>query len=81
LKKTKVRGHERIVTYAIVDKPEALLYLVSLFMVTVHVWESTTRAIECPDVLLLDLDPVGECTLARLARAASMRGSSWSRPA
>jgi bifunctional non-homologous end joining protein LigD len=70
LKKTKVRGHERTVSYAIVDKPSALLYLVSLFMVTVHVWESTTRAIECPDVLLLDLDPVGDCTLARLARAA-----------
>jgi bifunctional non-homologous end joining protein LigD len=70
IKTTKVRGHERLVTYVVVDKPATLVYLVSLFMVTLHVWESTTRAIECPDFLLLDLDPVGDCTLARLARAA-----------
>ncbi len=70
VKTTRVRGHERIVTYVIVDKPATLVYLVSLFMVTLHVWESTTRAIECPDFLLLDLDPAGDCTLARLGRVA-----------
>lgn len=70
LKRTKIRGHERLVTYAIVDSPATLVYLVSLFMVTLHVWESTTLEIECPDFLLLDLDPVGDCTLGRLARAA-----------
>jgi bifunctional non-homologous end joining protein LigD len=70
VKTTKIRGHERLVTYVVVDKPATLVYLASLFMVTLHVWESTTRAIECPDFLLLDLDPVGNCTLARLARVA-----------
>lgn len=70
IKRTRIRGHERTVTYVVVDSPATLVYLVSLFMVTVHVWESTTRAIECPDFLLLDLDPVGDCALARLARVA-----------
>jgi bifunctional non-homologous end joining protein LigD len=70
VKRTKIRGHERDVTYVIADSAATLVYLVALFMVTLHVWESTTRAIEKPDVLLLDLDPVGECTLAQLGRAA-----------
>jgi bifunctional non-homologous end joining protein LigD len=39
-------------------------------MVTVHVWQSTTKTIDCPDFLLVDLDPSETCTLAQLARAA-----------
>jgi bifunctional non-homologous end joining protein LigD len=59
-----------MVTYVLVDSPETLVYLVKLFMVTLHVWQSTVADIEHPDVFLVDLDPVGSCTLARLARAA-----------
>jgi bifunctional non-homologous end joining protein LigD len=70
LTRVKIPGRERLVTYVIVDCAAALVYLVSLFMVTLHVWESTTRAIEKPDVLLFDLDPSGECRIADLARAA-----------
>lgn len=70
IKRTKVRGHERMVTYVIADSPATLVHLVSLFMVTVHVWQSTTDAIERPDFLLIDLDPGPACTLAQLARAA-----------
>lgn len=70
VKRTRVRGHERIVTYVVADSAATLAYLVSLFMVTVHVWQSTTRAIERPDFLLVDLDPSEECTLAQLASAA-----------
>lgn len=70
IRRTRIRGHERTVTYVLVDSAATLAYLVSLFMVTLHVWESTTRAIERPDFLLLDLDPVGDCTLARLVRVA-----------
>jgi bifunctional non-homologous end joining protein LigD len=70
IKRTRVRGHDRVVTYVIVDSAATLVYLVSLFMVTVHVWQSTTRRIECPDFLLIDLDPSQTCTLAQLSRAA-----------
>jgi len=70
IKRAKIPGHERLVTYVIVDSAASLAYLVSLFMVTLHVWESTTGAIEKPDFLLFDLDPGDECTLARLARTA-----------
>lgn len=70
VKRMKIQGREREVTYVLVDSPATLVYLVSLFMVTVHVWESTAKAIEKPDFLLLDLDPVGECTLAQMGRAA-----------
>jgi bifunctional non-homologous end joining protein LigD len=54
----------------VVESAATLVYLVSLFMVTIHVWQSTTEDIERPDFLLFDLDPVGSCTLARLARCA-----------
>lgn len=70
VKRTPIRGHERIVTYVIVDSAAALVYLVSLFMVSVHVWQSTLSAIEKPDFLLIDLDPCEGCTVAQLARAA-----------
>jgi bifunctional non-homologous end joining protein LigD len=70
VKRVKIPGRERVVTYVIVDCAAALVYLVSLFMVTLHVWESTTKAIEKPDFLLLDLDPSDECTVADVGRAA-----------
>jgi bifunctional non-homologous end joining protein LigD len=70
VKRVKIRGHERIVTYVVVDSAATLVYLASLFMVTLHVWESTTSAIEKPDFLLLDLDPGEDCTIARLGRVA-----------
>lgn len=70
IKRTKIQGRERTVTYVLVDSAAALVYLVSIFMVTVHVWQSTICDIERPDFLLLDLDPPDDCTLARLARAA-----------
>ena len=70
VKRVTVRGHERMVTYVVADNVATLVYLASLFMVTLHVWESTTNAIEKPDFLLLDLDPGDECTVARLGRVA-----------
>lgn len=70
VKRAKVPGRERVVTYVIADSAAALVYLVSQFAVTLHVWESTTRAIEAPDFLLLDLDPGDRCTLAHLAQTA-----------
>jgi bifunctional non-homologous end joining protein LigD len=70
VKRVKIAGRERVVTYVVADSAASLAYLASLFMVTLHVWESTTRAIEKPDFLLIDLDPVNDCTLAQLARAA-----------
>lgn len=70
VKRVRVAGHERVVTYVIVDSAATLAYLVSLFMVTLHVWESTTAAIECPDFLLFDLDPAQGLALSATARAA-----------
>lgn len=70
IERAKIRGRERVVTYVLADSAATLVYLVSLFMVTVHVWQSTTANIERPDFLLVDLDPSDGCTLARLARGA-----------
>jgi len=70
VKRTKIRGHQRVVTYVLADSAATLVHLVSLFMVTVHVWQSTTADVERPDFFLVDLDPSDGCTLAHLARSA-----------
>ncbi len=72
IKRVKIAGRERTVTYVVIDTPAAIVYLAGLYAVTLHVWMSTTRAIERPDFLLLDLDPGIDCTLARLARVSLM---------
>lgn len=61
---------EKWVWYGDGDSAASLVYFVSLFMVTVHVWQSTTRDPERPDFLLVDLDPAHDCTIGQLARTA-----------
>lgn len=70
VKRTRIAGRERTVTYVLCDDAATLVYLVSLHAVTLHIWESTTAAIEKPDFLLFDLDPVGAASVARIARVA-----------
>ncbi|HET7813410.1 MAG TPA: hypothetical protein VFL13_03475, partial [Candidatus Baltobacteraceae bacterium] len=70
VRRAQIQGHERMVTYVLADSAATLVYLVSLFMVTLHVWESRLPAIEKPDFLLFDLDPAESCPLSRLAKTA-----------
>lgn len=70
IKRTRIRGRERCVTYVVPNSAATLVYLVSIFMVTLHVWQSSLPRFERPDVLLFDLDPLEGCTLAQLARTA-----------
>jgi bifunctional non-homologous end joining protein LigD len=70
VKRVQIRGRERVVTYVLCENAATIVYLVSLHAVTLHVWESTTHAIECPDFLLFDLDPPEGVSVARLARVA-----------
>lgn len=70
VKRTCIAGRERTVTYVLCENAAALVYLVSLHAVTLHIWESTTAAIEKPDFLLFDLDPVGTARASRIARVA-----------
>lgn len=70
VKRAQIRGRERLVTYVLCANAATMVYLVSLHAVTLHVWESTTQAIECPDFLLFDLDPPDDVSVARLARVA-----------
>ncbi len=72
VKRTRIAGRERDVTYAIADSPATLVYLVKLRMVTLHVWMSTRRHIERPDFALFDLDPVGEVA-PKIVAAAALR--------
>lgn len=44
-------------THALVDSPEALVYLADQGCITPHPWLSRTRALNCPDRLIFDLDP------------------------
>jgi len=70
VKRTRIAGRERVVTYVLCENAATLVYLVSVHAVTLHIWESTTAAIEKPDFLLFDLDPVGNAKMSRIARVA-----------
>lgn len=42
------------------ESPEALVYLANQGALTLHGWPARAPAIECPDALVLDLDPPGD---------------------
>lgn len=66
---------KRTIRYVVCNDERSLLYLANLATITLHAWQSQVSSLDCPDVLLFDLDPMPECPLRRLARAAlSVRG-------
>jgi bifunctional non-homologous end joining protein LigD len=48
------------ITHALINDAATLVYLANYNMITAHVWLSTIRAPEQPDLLIFDLDPSNE---------------------
>ncbi|WP_128382056.1 non-homologous end-joining DNA ligase [Streptomyces cavernae] len=59
------------VTHPVCDEPATLVYLADQACITLHRWLSRTRAVDCPDVLVFDLDPA-EDDFARVREAAHL---------
>ena len=50
---------ERANRFFVVNDPESLRYLANLGAIPIHMWSSRVASIECPDWMILDLDPKG----------------------
>lgn len=48
-------GHSTV--FAVVDNAAALAWVINLGCIELHTWHSRVENIECPDYLLIDLDP------------------------
>lgn len=70
VKRVRIQGRERDVSYVIADSPATLVYLIKRRMLTLHVWMSTRRHIEQPDFALFDLDVKGDVTARTIAKTA-----------
>ena len=57
------------VVHAVIENPETLVYLAGQACITPHVWLSRVARLDCPDMVVFDLDPPGR-DLAPVRRAA-----------
>lgn len=64
------RGGSGMVEHPVCDDAAALLYLANQAAVELHTWLSTTRDLERPDRLVIDIDPPRGTAVAELRRVA-----------
>jgi bifunctional non-homologous end joining protein LigD len=63
-------GKRGEVRYAVCDDEPTLVFVANLATIVLHVWTSRIPKLDAPDLLLFDLDPGDECTVATLAKVA-----------
>lgn len=64
------RSGEPDVHHVVCDEPATLLYLANQACLEFHTWPSPADALECPDRLVIDIDPPEDAGLAELRRVA-----------
>lgn len=64
----------REISYFILDRAEALVYVANLGAIPIHIWSSRAPHLDSPDWLLFDLDPKGSTT-AQAVRVALVTGA------
>jgi bifunctional non-homologous end joining protein LigD len=62
-------GEKRAIRYVLADERASLLYLVNLGCIDHNPWMSRIGSLECPDFILIDLDPQG-CEYDKIVEAA-----------
>ena len=61
-------GHSTV--FAVVDNAAALAWVINLGCIELHTWHSRVEDIECPDYMLIDLDPTTEGQWPHVRRIA-----------
>jgi bifunctional non-homologous end joining protein LigD len=57
LRRVDIREKTKTGEYLVADSVEALVSLVQMNAIEVHTWNSTTTHLECPDRVVIDIDP------------------------
>jgi bifunctional non-homologous end joining protein LigD len=63
-------GRRGEVEYVVCDDEATLVFVANLAAIVLHVWTSRLPKLDAPDLVLFDLDPGEQCTVATLARVA-----------
>ncbi len=72
LTRIKIREKTKVGDYLVIESPEAIVALAQMDIVEIHTWNTRKEKIECPDRVVLDLDPGDAVTWPTVVAAARL---------
>jgi bifunctional non-homologous end joining protein LigD len=72
LTRIKIREKTKIGDYLVIESPEAIVGLAQMDIVEIHTWNTRKEKVECPDRIVLDLDPGDAVTWPTVIDAARL---------
>lgn len=70
IKTCPVRHSEKVVNYIVCNDPATLAWLANQGCVEIHAWLSRSDNVECPDIMVMDLDPAEGATFGDVSDIA-----------
>ena len=72
LKRVKIQEKTKVGDYLVVESPEGIVGLAQMDILEIHTWNTRYQRVECPDRIILDLDPGPAVTWAAVVAAAKL---------
>ena len=72
LKRVKIPEKKKIGDYLVIESPEGLIGLAQMDILEIHTWNTRYLKVECPDRIILDLDPGPEVDWPAVVGAARL---------
>src|SRR3954466_3254188 len=57
LTRVKIKEKTKVGDYLVIESPEALVSLAQMDILEIHTWNTRYKKVDCPDRIILDLDP------------------------
>lgn len=70
LTRVKIQEKTKVGDYLVIESPEALISLAQINILEIHTWNTRYKKVECPDRIVLDLDPGPEVAWPAVVAAA-----------
>jgi len=70
LTRVKIKEKTKIGDYLVIETPEALVSLAQMDILEIHTWNTRHEKVDCPDRIVLDLDPGPDVAWAAVVGAA-----------
>jgi bifunctional non-homologous end joining protein LigD len=70
LTRVKIKEKTKVGDYLVIESPEALVSLAQMDILEIHTWNTRYGKVECPDRIVLDLDPGPEIAWRTVVEAA-----------
>lgn len=72
LKRVKIPEKTKIGDYLVIESPEGIIGLAQMDILEIHTWNTRYQRVECPDRIILDLDPGPEVGWPAVVSAAKL---------